>query len=325
MIRPTDPIPRRVRSSRRLLRATCGAAFVLCLSSLVTTHATAQETKEQQAPSGSLVGSRAVTYKTVGDVKLDLHVFAPQGHAATDKRPAIVFFFGGGWTGGTPTQFAPQSRRLAQRGMVAIVADYRVKGRHGTPAVKCVQDAKSAVRYIRAHAAELGVDPTKIVAAGGSAGGHIAACTGTITGHEEPGEDAKVSSVPNALALFNPAVVLADVPDKYALPADRAANLKERCGVEPREISPYHHVRAGQPPTIVLHGQADSTVPYKSVELFAEAMTKAGNRCTLVGYEGAQHGFFNRGPAYEETLAALDAFLVDLGYLPPAKKPAAGK
>ena len=152
--------------------------------------------------------TRQVTYKTVGDVKLALHLFEPKGHSAEKKSPAIVFFFGGGWTSGTPTQFYPHCAYFAGRGVLAAAADYRVKSRHGVTPDVCVKDAKSAVRWLRRHADELGIDPGKIAAGGGSAGGHIAACAGTVKGYEEEGEDLEISSRPDALVLFNPALDL---------------------------------------------------------------------------------------------------------------------
>ncbi len=127
-------------------------------------------------------GAEVETYKTAGDTKLNLYIFQPLGWKATDKRPAIVCFFGGGWTNGTLRQFLPQCKYLAQRGMVAIAADYRVASRNQVKAVECVKDAKSAIRFVRKNAARLGVDPDRIVAAGGSAGGHLAAACGTIAG-----------------------------------------------------------------------------------------------------------------------------------------------
>jgi len=119
-------------------------------------------------------------YKKTPQGDLKIHIHFPPGWTAQDKRPAIVFFFGGGWTSGRVEQFEPQAQYLAQRGMVAARADYRVRSRHGTTPDKCVEDAKSAVRWLRANAAELGLDPQRIVASGGAAGGHIAACTATI-------------------------------------------------------------------------------------------------------------------------------------------------
>jgi dipeptidyl aminopeptidase/acylaminoacyl peptidase len=119
--------------------------------------------------------------------------------------------------------------------------------------------------------------------------------------------------------LFNPAVVLGEAAGLSEINQERVASLKERMGVEPKSLSPYHHVKAGGPPTILFHGKADTTVPYATAELFAKAMTDAGNKCQLVGYEGQLHGFFNYGRGnneyYEKTVAAMDEFLVDLGYI----------
>jgi acetyl esterase/lipase len=265
-----------------------------------------------------LPGAKAEVYKTVGDVKLNLYLFTPKEHRPGDARPAIVFFFGGGWTGGSPGQFLHQCEYLASRGMVAIAADYRVASRHQVKAVECVKDAKSAIRWVRANAKRLGIDPARIAAGGGSAGGHLAACTGTVEGFDEPGEDTSVRSVPDAMVLFNPALVLAPLGGQSDERL-RALLNSERCGVEPVKISPCHHVRAGAPPAIVFHGKADTTVPYATAEAFEEAMKKAGNRCDLAGFEGQPHGFFNFGrdgnKFFVETVRQMDRFLASLGWL----------
>ena len=133
-------------------------------------------------------GARAETYKEIGDVKLQLHIFEPAAGAKTN-RPAIVFFFGGGWTGGSPAQFEQHCRYLADRGMVAITADYRVGSRHQVKPTACVADAKSAMRWVRKNAARLGIDPQRVAAGGGSAGGHLAAAVATLPDFDEPGED----------------------------------------------------------------------------------------------------------------------------------------
>jgi acetyl esterase/lipase len=262
--------------------------------------------------------AQTVTYKTVGGTMLALYVFNPEGHKASDTTPAIVFFFGGGWTGGSPGQFEQQCRYLASRGMVAITADYRVASRHQVKAAQCVADAKSAIRYVRAHAKELGVDPERIAAGGGSAGGHIAGCTGTVPGLDEPEEDKGVSSVPDAMVLFNPALTLAPVDGKD-IGGFGARVPAEKLGAEPVAISPTHNVKAGAPPTIVFHGKADTTVPFATVEAFAAAMKKEGNRCEVSGFEGQQHGFFNFGRGdntmFLATLTQADKFLGSLGWL----------
>ena len=279
------------------------------------------------AGAGRLAAAAAaetLVYKKAGDAELKLFVEKPPGWKAGDRRPAIVFFFGGGWVGGSPNQFLKQSQHFAMRGLVGIRVQYRVipKGDAGPPFV-CVADAKSALRYVRAHAAELGIDPARIAAAGGSAGGHLAASTATLPGLEPSQDDKSVSCIPDALVLFNPALVLAPLPGlELANVGDRVP--AERMGTDPKNISPAHHVKKGTPPTIIFHGKADTTVPYATAAAFTTVMKAAGNRCELVGAEGEKHGYFNYGrgdnAAYRATLAATDAFFVSLGWLKPAAK-----
>lgn len=264
-------------------------------------------------------GARTEIYKTVSDIQLAIYIFEPAGHKSGDQTPAIVFFFGGGWMAGTPKQFEQQCRYLASRGMVAMTADYRVFSRHGTLAVKCVEDAKSVVRWVRANASRLGIDPKRIAAGGDSAGGHIAACTGVIEGFESPGDDKSVSSVPDALVLFNPALVLAQLQGLEPIQLERLERIEDRLGTKPENLSPAHHIRKGAPPTLVQHGKTDTTVPYRTAEGFADVMKKAGNRCELVGYEGQSHGFFNYGrgdnASFIATTREMDKFLASLGWL----------
>lgn len=242
--------------------------------------ALAQPTPIPVAPQPTTVeGATAHVYKSIGGSQLRLHVFSPNS-SGPHTRPAIVFFFGGGWTQGLVTQFAPQARYLAERGMVAIVADYRVFGRHQTSPFEAMADAKSAIRWVRGHSAQLGIDSDRIVAAGGSSGGHIALSAAVFATFDEPVEDRTVSSKPNALVLFNPAVDTSNIPTV-------------RFGDRGAAGSPFHHVGPGVPPTIILHGKSDTTVPYIDVERFCEKAKTVGNQCQLVGHEGATHGFVN--------------------------------
>ncbi len=269
-------------------------------------------------------GARAEIYKKVGDVELKLYVFEPKDHKPSDQRAAVVFFFGGGWSSGSPVQFKGQCEQLASRGMVAISADYRVKSRHGVQPDKCVSDAKSAIRWVRANAPKLGVDPQRIAAGGGSAGGHLAAATALLPDFDEESEDKSVSSAPNALVLFNPAVILAPAEGLDAVDADRVRRINETTSGKAKQLSPYHFIRKELPPAILFHGTKDEAVPYATVELFAKSMKAAGNRCELVSFEGEPHGFFNPGRSkgddknanYNKTLKQADEFFVLLGYLP---------
>jgi acetyl esterase len=201
--------------------------------------------------------------------------------------------------------------------MVALLADYRVKSRQDAKPADCVADAKACVRWVRANATRLGLDPARLAVGGGSAGGHLAASVATLPGLDPATDDKAVSCRPDALVLFNPGTVMAPFPG-LELKGFGAGLDKARFGCEPTEISPLHHVRKGLPPTIIFHGKTDTTVPYATVEKFTEVMKAAGNRCELIGFEGQGHGFFNKAK-YQETLDATDAFLVSLGYL-PAKK-----
>ncbi len=229
-----------------------------------------------------LTGKIIQNYKTVEKGALKLHIYFPKNHDNTKKVPAVLGFFGGGWVGGTPKQFIPHARFFAQKGLVGISAEYRTKKSHKTSPFECVKDGKSAIRYVREHAKELGVDPNRIIATGGSAGGHVAACTGVIDGFDEPTENLNISSKPNAMILFNP--VIDTTSSGYG-----AEKVKGR----ETEISPVHHVKSGIVPTIIFHGTADKTVPFENVERFTKLMNKAGNICELVAYPGAVHGFFN--------------------------------
>lgn len=254
------------------------------------------------------------TYKTVGDVTLRLHVFLPPGHQASDRRPAIVLFFGGAWNNGSPSQFYPHCQYLASRGMVAISADYRVKTRNQTSPRECVMDGKSALRWVRAHATEHGIDPQRIAAGGGSAGGHVAAAVALVNGFEQPGEDTTVNCRPDALVLFNP--VFDNGPTGWG---------HERVKEYWREFSPLHNIRATAPPTVVFLGSKDALVPVATAEDYQRRMAENGRRCDLHVYPGQAHGFFNykNTEYYEKTVIEADRFLASLGYLQgePTLKP----
>ena len=251
----------------------------------------------------------SLVYKTVGGRDLKLFVEKPPGWKADGSAPAVVFFFGGSWVGGSPSQFKPQADYLASRGMVCFRVEYRVipKGDSGPPTI-CVNDAKSALRYVRAHAKELGVDPQRIAGAGGSAGGHLAAATALLPGLDDPADDLKVSARPDALVLFNP--VFDNGPGQWGA---------ERVGSRYREFSPAHNINDKAPPAIVFLGDQDNLIPVKTVKDFAASMKKAGVRCDTHIYPGKGHGFFNKSKgdvaSYNATVIEADKFLTSLGWL----------
>ena len=251
----------------------------------------------------------AEVYKKASGDDLWIYRFDPEGHEpANDKRPAAVFFFGGGWNGGTVTQFEQHSQYLAARGMVAFVADYRVKSRQKTGPDACVADGKSAIRWVRQNAERLGIDPERIAAGGGSAGGHVAATTGICDGLDDSAEsDSKISSKANALLLFNP--VYDNGPEGYG---------HERAKPWFPAISPAHNITKDDPPTIVFLGTEDGLIPVSTGKKFDADLKAAGVKAELWTYEGQPHGFFNERKsqkAFLDTVLKMDAFLVSLEWL----------
>lgn len=234
-------------------------------------------------------GVKEFTYKQTPQGELKLQVHYPPDWKATDKRPAIVFFFGGGWKNGTTAQFLNQATYLATRGMVTVRADYRVSSRQQTTPESAVEDAKTAVRWVRAKAAELGVDPQRIVASGGSAGGHLAACTGMTDAYEAKSEDAKVSSRPNAMVLFNPALDLAALEVAEKWPEGKG----DGNAIVP-QIDPARFIKKGLVPTVVFFGTADRMLDH--ARAFADKSKALGNRCEVFTAAEQPHGFFNRPP-----------------------------
>jgi len=283
----------------------CLVALALLLSASVTAATKpARDFMDEQA--AKLEPTRVVVYKKIGGRELHLHIFEPPGFKSGDQRGCFLTIHGGGWSGLSPRRQYPAAAHFASRGMVAISVEYRLLQKtSGATVFDCVKDARSAMRYVRAHATELGIDPQKIVANGGSAGGHLAAGLALFDGVDEEGEDTSVSCVPNALVLFFPVIDTSE--EGYG---------RSKIGDRWRELSPLHRVKPGLPPMILFHGTGDTVTPFKGARAFQEAMLKAGNRCELVVQEGGAHGYLMRDRAlWEQTLQRTETFLKSLGLL----------
>lgn len=256
---------------------------------------------------------KELVYKKAPEGELKMLVHYPPGWKKEDKRPAIVFFFGGGWRNGSVKQFETQAAYLAGRGMVAARADYRVLSRQKTTPDACVEDAKSAVRYLREHAGELGIDPDRIVGSGGSAGGHIAACAAVLDGFEAKDENEKVSSKPNLLVLFNPALDLTTV----------GREIKNARGEDiARAITPVLYLKKETVPAVIFFGTSDRLID--GGQKWVAKAKEVGCAAELHTADGQQHAFFNRSPWREATLRQADVFLTAHGYLkgePTLKEP----
>ena len=277
----------------------------------------AQPSKKPPAPRLTEVPcvTKEIDFKKTPQGILKLHIFSPADMRPADKRPAIVFFFGGGWKSGSFTQFVPQAEYFASRGLVCACADYRISSIHKTTPDKCVEDAKSAMRWVRAHAGELGVDPDKIIASGGSAGGHLAAATWLVPGFDAEEDDKTVSCKPNALVLFNPALNLTNI-DGREIPDANGKNIA-------KEISPTVYLVKDTPPAILFFGTADKLGAHGRE--YAAKAKEFGVRAELWTAADMGHGFFNKSPWTEVTARKADEFLASLGYLsgePTIKLPA---
>ncbi len=254
-----------------------------------------------------IIPDSTLVYKEINGVTLSMSIFFPPNHKMTDQIPAILFFHGGNWKGGDPSHFYGQARYLASRGMVAMSAQYRTENANKTTPIECVKDGKSAMRWVYSHARELGVDPDRIIAGGGSAGGQIAAATAIVTGFNEAGEDTTISCRPKALVLLNP--VANNGPEGYAYP-----RVKDYW----KDFSPYHNLDETAPPTIIMLGTEDKLFTPALAKVYKKEMESFGLRCDLLLYEGQGHAFFNKGISTEmhyQTMIDADKFLISLGYL----------
>ena len=281
---------------------TISTAVILMLLAAVVI-APAQEPKRRKPvrlTTAELKTSEHVFKQTPqGDLKLYVHY--PPDWKKGDQRPAIIFFFGGAWRVGSVAQFESQAAYFAARGLVSVRADYRIATIHNTTPDKCIEDAKSAVRWLRSHAGELGVDPDKIIGSGGSAGGHLAAAAALVPAYEAKEDDVKVSCKPNALVLFNPAL---NFPN-FAVKDDDGKPLKD--------FWPTPFLKKGAPPTIMFFGTKDKMVT-QGQEFLAKAK-ELGNRAELCTADSQGHGFFNNPPWIQITTRQADLFLASLGYL----------
>jgi acetyl esterase/lipase len=286
-----QPLDHPLRAGRQ------GKAASMILAAAVGGHATA----------GSVLQETQV-YKTTDRGPLHIEIYKPPGVAPAGGRPCIVFFHGGGWRRGSPRQFRAFSTLLAERGVIGMSAEYRLlQEDDGAIPVDAVQDARSALRWVRRNAAQLGCDLQRIGAGGGSSGGHLALMTAMKTNVDDPKDDLAIDPRPAALVLLNAPLNF----DDYASPVPLA---------ERRKLAPFYLVDGTLPPTLMMQGTKDRTVSYQHAVAFRDKAQQLGVKdLTLVPFEGRKHGFFNKGkgePGDFDTAAGdMMGFLHRLGWL----------
>lgn len=284
--------------------------LILLIQSLFTFHLSAQTATEE------IIHTEKV-YKTIDTLGLTAHVFYRPSVLKKKGNTALAFFHGGGWAFGQPEEFFNACTRYASMGFIAVSFQYRLVKETGarsdedvTP-VDCVIDARSAMRWLREHAQEYGVDPDKIVAGGQSAGGQLAWATAMFEEHNDPGDNMDISPNPNAIIAWSGTVnTVAPWCDLML------GNKRDKIW----SISPAHHLKPGLPPAIAFHGTADEQVPFWTIAFFQRDTQALGNHFDLHKYEGRSHYLGKEDPKYatlfdDEILLKTDDFLRRFGFM----------
>ncbi len=244
-------------------------------------------------------------FKEIDSSQLEAHIFYPDSIMSNEKLSAIVFFHGGGWTRGNAKWGYDFCKYFSKLNFITISIEYRLaEEKAGNTPIECIKDANSAIRWTRENAKDLLIDTTKIVAAGFSAGGHLAASTAILKGFDEPNENQAISSIPNALILWS--ACLNTKEDPWFIEILRDSSLVEKS-------SPTHNIKENLPPTIIFHGYSDNLLPIWTIKEFTEKMKKFGNRCELNIYTGQDHLPWDKNK--KDVYLKIERFLVDLGYI----------
>lgn len=274
----------------------------------------------RDAPEQSVKVRRDVLYDTIDGQKLLLDVAIPAGDG---PHPCVVMFHGGAWIGGSRKdlsygekgrdgKYIPSTiERVAAKGYVAVSASYRLAPKHKFPAQ--IQDARAAVRFLRANAKEFGVDPDRIAAGGFSAGGHLALLLGLadkVDGWDVGGNLKESSKVQCVVDFFGPAdlslyAVSPGVEDAYMVPVFGKA-VKTDPQVY-KTASPITYASKSAPPVLMFHGTFDLVVPIIHSENMLKALKDAGATAELISVRGEGHGW--NGTTFARTTADALKFL----------------
>ena len=263
---------------------------------------------------------RAVLYDTIDKQRLYLDIATPTGGG---PYPCVVVFHGGAWVGGSRRDVSVGAKGkdgkvgpsaledVAARGYVAVAPSYRLAPKFPFPAQ--IQDARAAVRFLRANAKEYGIDRDKFAAAGFSAGGHLALLLGLadkVDGWDAGGNTDESSRVQCVVDFFGPAdlslyAVSPAVEDAYLVPVfGKAAKTDPEVY---KRASPVTYASKAAPPVLILHGTFDFIVPVIHSEGLLKKLTDAGATAELVTVRGEGHGW--TGPTFTRTVNDALKFL----------------
>jgi acetyl esterase/lipase len=292
----------------------------LFLGSLGATLALA-ELRAAQAPGGNAAPpapnvEKDVVYGKGGDVDLHLDVYHPPANAT--KRMAIIHFHGGGFTGGNKDGLAARIQTITARGYVNIAAQYRLAGVAKWPAQ--IEDVKASIRWTRANASKLGIDPARIAVAGYSAGGHLGLFAAGTQNHPEfegKGGNAGVKTDLAACLAYYPVTGSAWEGFRRQFPMPEGSSEEAW-----RLATPGTYITSF-PPTILFHGLADVTVPPESSMEFLKQLRDAKIPSELHTFAGVPHEFVSI-PEFAESTAQLADFFLERHVINPKTYPAFG-
>lgn len=265
-----------------------------------------------------------IPYSTANNTDLKLDLYLP--HNRTAATPALILFHGGGWVGGQKERNVLYLLPYLSMGWAVINVEYRLASNSLAPAA--VEDCRCALRWAARHAKEYGIDPSKFVLTGTSAGGHLALITAMLPAgnafdrrcptddgvrwNQAAEPDVKVAAVVNWFGITDVAE-LVEGPNAKHYAVEWFGSLENRAELA-RRVSPMTYVRAGVPPVITIHGEEDDVAPYAQAVRFHAALEKAGVSNRLVTIRGRKHGGFNRQELLS-SYAAVREFLRKNGLL----------
>jgi acetyl esterase/lipase len=253
-----------------------------------------------------------IEYGRVGDTPLLLNLHAPENLEAA--VPGLIFIHGGGWYSGHRNDYRYYTIRYAHRGFVAVSISYRYSTEAGFPG--CVEDAKCAVRWMRANAAELHVDPDRICVIGGSAGAHLAMMAGYSS--DEPALEGiggwqDVSSRPDAVAdLYGPTDATVDGLRDLPLALRFMKKTYEEDPERYVMASPIFHLDKDDPPTLVIQGALDEIVPAPQSDQLVEKLEELGIKHYYGRLDGWPHTLDAAVQVNEWVQRCINAFLSEV-------------
>ena len=251
--------------------------------------------------------NRSLIYSKKNNINLKLHFFEP---SQKKSKSTLLLFHGGAWAFGSSYSLFKICNDISGQGITCISADYRIALKHNSKVKDSMDDARVAYQWITSNAEDLNIDPDNIFVGGGSSGGQLAASLAMI-----PDENNKTIEKIKGLVLLNPAlntsVLDREIPDNIE---ERRKKLwlfvKKLFDSNFEKFSPSNYIRKDLPPSIILHGKSDKTIPIEIIEKFSNDMIEKGNVVKFLKWDNKGHQFYRwNKEAYPEVISELIKFI----------------